>query len=111
MKTLRMMPEYIEWVTQGKKWATTRLKYNGDTEYELISGSYYKPIKSGVKIRVTSVYDWYPNLALPIEREREIVKAENFKDIRELIAVLMKLNKGKIDTATPLHTIFFEVVK
>jgi hypothetical protein len=110
MKQLRMKPEYIDWTKDGLKTATTRMKLKPCGEYELISGSYYKPKKSGLIIEITDIWAWTLN-NLDAGRRMEIVKAENFKSWAEFMEIIQKINKDvKIDGETLFYTHFYKKV-
>jgi hypothetical protein len=117
MKILRMRPEYIEWTRAGKKIATTRTEDKvGEKQlcFELVSGSRYKPKKSGVVIRVLSCLRWnQERLAQPENRwvRNFITLAEGFKSWEDFMAIIRKINKGKrITSQTWFYTHFYGVV-
>jgi len=103
-----MKPEYIGWTGLGKKRATTRLKPKHLGEYSLISGSYYKPIKSGCVIDVYAVVKW--TLKAPYWFKFRIAEEEGFGSWEEFIIVLLEINKGKIDEDTILYTHYYHMI-
>lgn len=110
MKLLRMQETYILWTSNGNKTATTRTKNKGTGRFELVWGSRFKPIKSGVCIEIYQIVDW--TRATISERLKErILKAENFTDWNTLIGILEKLNKRKIGVDDVLYTHFYRVIK
>lgn len=114
MRLLRMKPEYITWTKEGKKTATTRDHSKPMTRYELVSGSRYKPVKSGVVVGVSKVYRWTrKELLLPQNKamQAEIVKAENFSSFDELWSVLSDILGEKLTDETPLFTHFYKVLE
>jgi len=101
---LRMKPEYIELTRQRKKTATTRLKDKGlGKVYELVSGSLFHPVKSGIRIKIFAVREW--TLATITERDKEFLyQSEGFPNWNRFWDVLTEINKNKkIDS----HTVFF----
>jgi hypothetical protein len=105
-----MKQEYINWTRDGLKTATTRMKLKICGEYELVSGSYYKPKKSKLIIEITDIWAWTLN-NLNAGRRMEIVKAENFKSWSEFMEVIQKINKDvKIDGETLFYTHFYRKV-
>lgn len=106
MKLLRMKKEYIDWTAQQKKRATTRTKNKGGGEFELVSGSRYKPVKSGVQIYVYEVLTWTIRSITP-KWKAGILAFENFDDWETFISVLEKLNKRKIGLDEELYTHFY----
>lgn len=101
-----MKPEYIEWAKQGIKTATTRTKDKGTGEFEFISGSRYKPIKSGVVVNIDEVFEWTP-ATITAEQQARILKAENFQTWGAFICVLAALNLRPILPSDHLFTHFW----
>jgi hypothetical protein len=108
MKILRMKPEYIGWTGRLKKKATTRLKEKDRGEYELVSGSYYKPVKSGCVIEIHSRLVW--TLAAPSWFKNRIAKDEGFEDWMEFVEVLEKIAKRKIADDEILYTHYYHMI-
>lgn len=95
MKLLRMKEIYIFWAKQGKKTATTRLRLLPLGEpLELVSGSYFKPKKSGVVVVIKEVFSWTLD-SITEELKLKIIKLENFKTWEEFVKVLEEINKKK----------------
>jgi hypothetical protein len=110
MKQLRMKEQYILWSMHGLKFATTRMKMKPCGDYELISGSYYKPKKSGLIIEITEIWAWTLN-NLTIDKQKAIVAAEHFNSWKEFMDVIREINKGKkIDGETLFYTHFYKKV-
>ena len=107
---LRMKKEFIEFVKNGTKRATTRLKQKKNGEYELVSGSYYKPIKSGIIVRIHSYHAWKLNELSNHDKE-VYAKDEGFSSFKEFWDVLKEINKDKLTEDTLVYTHWFEVVK
>lgn len=92
MRRLFMRDEYIVWTKEGLKTATTRLKAKPFGQYELVSGSWFKPEKSGVKIETNEIINWSLGSATE-QLKRRIVAAEHFANWDEFIFVLCEINK------------------
>lgn len=111
--TLRMKHEYIEWSISGRKWATTRLKVKEHGEYELLSGSRFKPVKSGVVIEILKSVMWTRS-TMPGRWLEDILDAEDssrdkFGTKKEFIDELEKLNKKTLGENTLLYTYFYRI--
>ena len=110
-KIWRMREIYIDWTRQGRKHCSTRLtKKDLGEKFELVSGSYYKPKKSGVIVEITSIMMWsQANIG---DMMKEIIyKAEGFQSWEEFINVLLEINKKKnITKDTYFHTMTYKVI-
>ena len=109
MKNTPEMP-YIEKTRKGIKTGTTRLHQLAIDDYELVSGSYYKPEKSGIIIKIENSIPFEPANATPMLKE-QILKAEDFKTWEEYISVLEQLNKMKIELTTLLYFHPYKLIK
>ena len=127
MKTLRMTPENTEKVRRGEKTATTRMHRLSPGLRELISGSWFKPVRSGVIVEVSETAflllnnnGWTLRKAglgvvvcsvLWTARFKSLMaQYEGYPSWDEFITDLKRLNK-KITDDTPLFTFALEVKK
>jgi len=115
--TLRMRPQYIDWTTEHRKFCTTRTKHKGMGEKELISGSYFKPKKSGVIIDIIEIWSWtLLNLAnLPSKKEVILSNEDSrreapFDTWSNFIKLLEEINKSKIGNEQIMYTHFYKVI-
>ena len=107
---MRMKEEFIRWIQEGRKCATTRLKPKECKVYELVSGSWYKPVKSGVIIKVFRRIEWSLNTIK--EADKDIIyQAEGFRSWNQFWGVLKEINGSKLKNDTKLYTHWFEAIK
>jgi hypothetical protein len=109
MKLLRMTEEYVRWTVAKKKTATTRLKFKGYGQFELATGSRYKPRKTGVVIEIEEIVCWTPD-GIPNRLKARILEAEHFPSWSVFMAILQKLNAREIGGGEPCHTHFYRLV-
>jgi hypothetical protein len=119
MKLLRMKPEYVEWTKAGRKHATTRTKNKGLGQFELVTGSRYKPVKTGTVIEIREIIGWTPAaVSSDLAFQRHLLNAEGLYTTSNetdaelawglFLALLGKLNGRKVKPTDKLYTHFFQ---
>ena len=101
MRTLRMKLKYIEMTKGGIKTGTTRMHELKLDDYELITGGFCQPKKSGVVIRIQNCIPFTSGTITELLKQ-EILKAENFATWGDYIRTLEELNECDIYATTEL---------
>jgi hypothetical protein len=111
---LRMKPEYINWSVQGRKTCTTRTKNKGKGQFELVSGSRYKPVKSSVRIEIRLVMAWTP-ATIKDAQMRLILREEGFQTDnnawRAFLDLLGLLNGHEIEEDQVMYSHFYRILR
>ena len=104
---------FITWTRNKQKTATTRthpLKVGSD--YELASGSKYKPVKSGLWVRVSRVTEWtITSAATDIELQERILRVENIRKMPAAIAMTTHGQVWQFPTREQLWKFFIDLLR
>ena len=112
-RLLRMKEIYIDWTKNHWKHATTRFHQLKFEDYELTSGSRYKPKKSGIIIQINNFWEWTRNnIAYQKWMQEDILNAEDsrrvkFKTWQDFIDELESINGREIGMDERLYTNFY----
>lgn len=114
--TLRMKKEYIQFVKDKRKFCTTRTKNKCLGRKRLISGSYFKPIDSGVIIDINEIFVWTMGTVTKENKELILNNEDTHREYpfdtwNNFISLLESLNKKinnfKIGVDEEMFTHFF----
>lgn len=101
MKRMWFRPDCVKWILEGKKTTTFRKRQHSG-EYEIVEGSWFKPRRLGIFLKLTPQELPTQSFNIPFDREGDFETREDFY-------AWLEKNKLELPSVGYLHKI--EVIK
>ena len=108
LETIKLKPEYMGWVAEGKKTATTRRSHYPLGRHFLVSSEDdgTKPIE----IEIDSIMSWSADDNLAFSEQFAIAKAEGFRNWQSFQDALVNIYGRTAYQRSTFYTHFFKVI-